>query len=73
MIPMAISLAWGVLFATFIALILVPVNTLILEDIKRALQAYWHWQTGTTDKPRATEPTGLKQPGAATVERVVET
>ncbi|HEX7705486.1 MAG TPA: efflux RND transporter permease subunit [Thermoanaerobaculia bacterium] len=33
LIPMAISLAFGVLFATFITLILVPVNYRILEDV----------------------------------------
>ena len=52
MIPMAISLGWGVLFATFITLILVPVNTLIMDDFKRGLHAYWRWQTnrsGRTD------------------------
>ena len=48
MIPMAISLAWGVLFATVITLLLVPVNTLILEDIKRGLKRYWRWQTNTS-------------------------
>ncbi|MCP4707560.1 MAG: efflux RND transporter permease subunit, partial [Planctomycetes bacterium] len=36
MIPMAISLAFGVIFATVISLILVPVSYLILEDIKHA-------------------------------------
>ena len=46
MIPMAISLAWGVLFATFIALLLVPVNMMILGDIKRGFKAYWRWQIG---------------------------
>ena len=35
LIPMAASLAFGVLFATFVTLILVPVSYLILEDIKR--------------------------------------
>jgi multidrug efflux pump subunit AcrB len=45
MIPMAVSLGWGVLFATFVTLLLVPVNTLIFDDIKRGLQAYWRWQT----------------------------
>jgi multidrug efflux pump subunit AcrB len=35
MIPMAISLAYGVVFATFITLILIPAEYLILEDIKR--------------------------------------
>jgi len=45
-IPMGISLAWGVLFATFITLILVPISYLILEDVKSALSRYWHWQLG---------------------------
>ena len=34
LIPMAISLAYGVLFATLITLILVPTSNLIIEDIK---------------------------------------
>lgn len=34
LVPMAVSLAWGVLFATLITLLLVPVNYLILEDLK---------------------------------------
>ena len=34
-VPMAISLAFGVLFATAISLILVPVSYLILDDIQR--------------------------------------
>jgi multidrug efflux pump subunit AcrB len=34
LIPMAISLAFGVLFSTFVILILTPVLYVILEDIK---------------------------------------
>lgn len=34
LIPMAVSLGFGVLFATFITLLLVPVNYLILEDFR---------------------------------------
>ena len=34
LIPMAISLAFGVMFATFIVLLLVPSLYFILEDIK---------------------------------------
>lgn len=37
LIPMAVSLGFGVLFATFITLILVPVGYLVLEDGKRKL------------------------------------
>ena len=32
-LPMAISLAWGVLFATVITLILVPCLYIIIEDL----------------------------------------
>ena len=35
LIPMAVSLGYGVLFATFITLVLVPINYLILDDVKR--------------------------------------
>jgi multidrug efflux pump subunit AcrB len=35
LIPMAISLAYGVLFATAITLLLVPCGYLLLEDLKR--------------------------------------
>ncbi|MDP6035987.1 MAG: efflux RND transporter permease subunit, partial [Verrucomicrobiota bacterium] len=52
-VPMGISLAWGVLFATFITLILVPICYLILEDIKSGLSRYWNWQTGRKPQPVA--------------------
>ena len=35
LVPMAISLAWGIAFATLITLVLVPVLVLIYNDIKR--------------------------------------
>jgi len=35
LIPMAVSLGFGILFATCITLILVPINYLVVEDIKR--------------------------------------
>lgn len=37
LIPMAISLGFGILFATFITLILVPVNYMLLENVSAAL------------------------------------
>ena len=37
LIPMAISLAFGILFATVITLILAPVNLLIVADLRRTL------------------------------------
>ncbi len=37
-IPMAISLAFGILFATIITLLLVPALYLILNDIKSAFK-----------------------------------
>ena len=41
LIPMATSLAFGVLFATFITLLLVPCSYLILEDYKRFFAWWW--------------------------------
>lgn len=38
LIPMAISLGFGILFTTVITLIMVPANYIILEDIKAALR-----------------------------------
>jgi multidrug efflux pump subunit AcrB len=38
LIPMAISLGFGILFATLITLILVPINLLIGDDIRRFLR-----------------------------------
>jgi multidrug efflux pump subunit AcrB len=38
LIPMALSLGFGVLFATFITLLLVPCNYMILQDIYGLLQ-----------------------------------
>ncbi|NMP32297.1 efflux RND transporter permease subunit [Thalassotalea sp. M1531] len=38
LIPMAVSLGFGIIFATFITLILVPVNYLLVEDLKKALR-----------------------------------
>ncbi|MEO0794204.1 MAG: efflux RND transporter permease subunit [Verrucomicrobiota bacterium] len=46
LIPMAISLSFGILFATFITLLLVPATYLILEDIKRAAVISWRWFWG---------------------------
>jgi multidrug efflux pump subunit AcrB len=38
LIPMAVSLGFGILFATFITLLLVPLNYLVLEDLRGILR-----------------------------------
>ena len=40
-IPMAVSLAFGILFATVITLFLIPILYLMLEDFKTWLKAVW--------------------------------
>ena len=70
LVPMAASLAFGVLFATFITLILVPTSYLILDDIQRLTRRLF----GRGEPaPVETEPTGVQLPadGAATA-RVAE-
>ncbi|MEM1282880.1 MAG: efflux RND transporter permease subunit [Chlamydiota bacterium] len=45
LIPMAISLGFGVLFGTFIILLVIPAVFLIVEDVKQKLQRYRGRQT----------------------------
>ena len=49
--PMATSLGCGILFATLITLIIVPVNYLLAHRAKHAWLAYWH----KTDNPQLTK------------------
>ncbi|MBU2886931.1 efflux RND transporter permease subunit [Gilvimarinus agarilyticus] len=42
-IPMAISLAFGVLFATFVTLLLVPILYLVLHDVTAGGRKLRHW------------------------------
>ena len=46
LVPMAVSLAFGVVFATFITLVLVPTWYLILEDMRAALR----WMFGSSGR-----------------------
>ena len=43
LIPMAVSLAFGVLFATTITLYLIPCTLLLGEDVKAALSRFARW------------------------------
>ncbi len=42
-IPMATSLAFGILFSTVVTLILVPLLYVILDDLKRVGLRFFHW------------------------------
>ncbi|MCF1428372.1 MAG: efflux RND transporter permease subunit [Shewanella sp.] len=54
-IPMATSLAFGILFSTVVTLILVPSLYLILDDIRRTsrklFNLYWHGTTAGNSEP----------------------
>ena len=52
MVPMAVSLAFGVLFATFITLMLVPTAYLILDDLQRTIRKLF----GLTEPVDVEEP-----------------
>ncbi len=43
LIPMAVSLGFGIVFATAVTLFIIPLQYLILEDAKRALRRGWRW------------------------------
>ena len=48
LIPMAVSLAFGVLFSTFVILLVVPCAYLILDDLTKVV----HWAMGARSSPR---------------------
>ena len=52
MIPMAISIAYGVMFASFITLFLVPASYLILDDLGRLAERL-HLSTGRSPSSAA--------------------
>jgi multidrug efflux pump subunit AcrB len=54
-IPMAISLAFGIMFATFITLLLIPALYLILEDIKD-----W-WRRTVLRRPTSSTAASVRQ------------
>jgi multidrug efflux pump subunit AcrB len=60
-VPMAISLAFGIVFATIITLLLVPSLYLVLED----LDLWWRSRGGDTprDQPSREELQGVRQGG----------
>ncbi len=55
LIPMAISLGFGILFATLITLFLVPINYLVLEDIRRGFRWLWNLEIGGKREAKAGE------------------
>ena len=54
-LPMAISLAWGVLFATVITLLLVPCLYLMVEDFLQLLPKVRNWLGGSKTSAVATQ------------------
>jgi hypothetical protein len=40
---MAVSLGFGVVFATFITLVIVPATYVIVEDVKKQLDRLWNF------------------------------
>ncbi|NNM30097.1 MAG: efflux RND transporter permease subunit, partial [Akkermansiaceae bacterium] len=57
LIPMAISLAFGILFATVITLFLIPCAYLVNEDIKGLFQRAWQWYASPfRDEDEASAP-----------------
>ena len=51
LIPMAVSLAYGVLFATVVTLYLVPCSLLAAQDLRRGLQRVKQWYLRPFRKP----------------------
>ena len=57
LIPMAITIAFGVLFATLLTLLLIPCLVLIVNDVKRFFYRIWHLKNIEREalEPRSSE------------------
>jgi multidrug efflux pump subunit AcrB len=55
LIPMAISIAFGVMFATVITLVLMPCQLMILSDFRRLWHRLWslEWRSREELEPRS--------------------
>jgi multidrug efflux pump subunit AcrB len=51
LVPMAISLGFGILFATLITLVLIPVNIIIGDDIRRFFDRSYRSLKSTVSAP----------------------
>ena len=62
LIPMAVSLAYGVLFATGVTLFLVPCALIIADDLTRAIAAAggWYWRPFQELRSRFDTPRTLR-------------
>jgi multidrug efflux pump subunit AcrB len=62
LVPMGVSLAFGVLFATLITLVLVPCLYLVLDDFVRSIRGGWRWLYGSepSDEVAAERPAVAK-------------
>lgn len=58
-IPMAVSLAWGVLFATFITLLLVPCLYVVVEDWLALWTRLKNWVAGESPAGESTDPAAI--------------
>jgi multidrug efflux pump subunit AcrB len=58
LIPMAISIAFGVLFATVVTLVLIPCFIVILNDVRRIFHVCWHLKSPSREEvePRFNPP-----------------
>ena len=68
LVPMAVSLAFGVLFATFITLVLVPAIYLIFDDVRRLLPR--RPSAESTLYPIGPESGGLRRPSSGAGRRI---
>ena len=72
LVPMAVSLAFGVLFATFITLILVPTSYLILDDVQRTLRRIFGAGEPTALPADQEDATAAVDGGATAAARIAE-
>lgn len=64
LIPMAISISFGLAFATVLTLVVVPCNYMILEDLKRLVRTAFTGRADS-DEPDRVQPDAIERPQPA--------
>ena len=73
LLPMAVALAFGVIFATFITLILVPIEYLILDDLGRGLGKLLRRDTTEGEDTTGGKPSFADAPAIEALQREGDT
>ncbi len=72
LIPMAVSVAYGLIFGTLILLVMLPAGFVILNEFRFGVSRFWNWvYNGRTPTPESVEPAAREIASYESMEREI--